>query len=326
MVCHARYGRAQQQRIISMNNKNFIVGMFVTVALVAFVFTSLWLVGKKGTEPTVNYSMFFEKGVGGLGLGGPVFYLGVEVGTVTAMTIIPGNPMQVRVDARVLASAPIDSGTYASLALQGITGVAVVKLSAQAGVFEPLQQDKEPGVLVIDVRDTGFSAIMSKAPEIIDKLDSILVQVDAILGQENRNFITKILSDVSTVTNALAENEAAIKAIPTTLNQAMTELHQSLLLIKSMAGDIKPQLSSTLNNVEQATGDLASMMARLDALTAANERGMNAFMADGLGQVPALITDMRSTMREIEKMVKDLREDPSVLIYKPREETIDVEQ
>ena len=70
--------------------------------------------------------MFFEKDVGGLMLGGPVFYLGVGVGKVTAMDIIPGDPMRVRVDAEILESAPINSGTYASLAFQGITGVAVI--------------------------------------------------------------------------------------------------------------------------------------------------------------------------------------------------------
>ena len=78
-----------------MNNKNLVVGLFVALALAAFVFATLWLTGRQGSEPTVNYSMFFARDVGGLMLGGPVFYLGVEVGTVTAMEIIPGDPMRV---------------------------------------------------------------------------------------------------------------------------------------------------------------------------------------------------------------------------------------
>ena len=73
-----------------MNTKNFAVGIFVAVALVIFVSTTIWLTGRQGSEPSVDYSIFFEKDVGGLMLGGPVFFLGVEVGTVTAMNIIPG--------------------------------------------------------------------------------------------------------------------------------------------------------------------------------------------------------------------------------------------
>ena len=83
-----------------MRNRNFAVGLFVATALLAFVGGTIWLTGKQGSEPTVSYSMYFEKDVGGLMLGGPVFYLGVEVGTVTAMEIIPGDPMRVRVDAQ----------------------------------------------------------------------------------------------------------------------------------------------------------------------------------------------------------------------------------
>ena len=205
-----------------MNNKNFAVGLFVAIALTAFVSATIWLTGRQGSEPTVNYSMFFEKDVSGLMLGGPVYYLGVEVGTVTAMTIISGDPMRVRVDARVLKSAPVDEGTYASLALQGITGVAVIKLNADTGVHEPLVKDADNQFLVIAVRDTGFSALLAKAPGVVDKLDTVLLQINQILGPENRDFIRTMLGDLSRVTSALAAQEEVIGKIPLSLQQTIS--------------------------------------------------------------------------------------------------------
>ena len=163
---------------LALNNKNFAVGLFVATALAAFVFATLWLTGKQGSEPTVHYSMYFESDVGGLMLGGPVFYLGVEVGNVTAMVIIPGNPMRVRVDAEVLKSAPVNAGTYASLAFQGITGVAVVKLNAEPGLHERLKPGADGGFPAISIRNTGFSAILDKAPALVDKMDSRLLQIN----------------------------------------------------------------------------------------------------------------------------------------------------
>ena len=53
---------------------------------------------------------------------------------------------------------------------------------------------------------------------------------------------------------------------------------------------------------------------------------MNAFMEDGLGQVPALVSDARSTLREIEKLVKELREDPSAFIYKPQQDAVELKR
>jgi hypothetical protein len=53
----------------------------------------------------------------------------------------------------------------------------------------------------------------------------------------------------------------------------------------------------------------------------ANSDGeMQEFMGDGLGQVPELISETRETLREVEKLVRSLREDPSRLIYRPSTE------
>lgn len=309
-----------------MVNKNFAVGLFVATALTAFVAGTLWLTGKHNSEATIEYSMYFEKDVGGLMLGGPVFYLGVKVGTVTAMEIIPGNPMQVRVDARILKSAPINSGSYASLAFQGITGVAVIKLNADPGKHEALQKDGNNERLVIAVKDTGFSALLAKAPALVDKMDSVLVQINQLLGQENREFVSAMLGDIATVTKALASQERAIGEIPALLETTITELNQGLLQIRTMAGELEPGLVASIDNLGQATGDLVRITQRLDQWATVNDTQMNAFMEDGLGQVPVLVSDARATLREIEKLMHELRENPSSLMYQPNEESVEVER
>ena len=309
-----------------MNNRNFAVGLFVAVALVAFVGATLWLTGKQGSEPTVSYSMFFEKDVGGLMLGGPVFYLGVEVGTVTEMQIIPGNPMRVRVDAEVLKSAPINVGTYASLAFQGITGVAVIKLKADRGQHVALQTGGDSPFPVIEVRDSGISALLDKAPLIADRLDSVLANVNEILGEENRRFVTRVLDDLASVSETLAAEKEFISELPVLLRGTINELNDTIVRIKSMTQEIEPGLVSTIANLEQTMANLEAMTARMEAWTANSDTEMNAFMGDGLGQFPALVSDARATLRELEKLVKDLREDPSKIIYQPKEGSVEVER
>ncbi len=316
-----------------MNTKNFAVGLFVAVGLAIFIVGTLWLTGRQGSEPTTYYSMFFKKDVSGLMLGGPVFYLGVDVGTVTAMEIIPGDPMQVRVDAEVLKSAPINSGTYASLALQGITGVAVIRLSADPGIHEHLPTDTDSGhpgtdsgYPVIEVRDAGLSALLARAPGVVDKIDSLLLQLNQILGEENRQFVNDMLSDIATVTSALAAREQTISELPVLLKKSIEELQLNLEQTKAMIGNLEPGLVSTVANLEQTTQNLADMTGRLDTWTVTNDTDMNAFMGDGLGQVPALVTEARAAIREVNKLMNDLRENPSTLIYKPNEDAVEVER
>ncbi|MGB5486119.1 MAG: MlaD family protein [Lysobacterales bacterium] len=309
-----------------MNNKNFAVGLFVAIALTVFVGATIWLTGRQGSEPTVDYSVFFEKDVGGLMLGGPVFYLGVEVGTVTSMNIVPGNPMRVRVDIEVLKSAPINAGTYASLAFQGITGVAVIKLKADPGLHESLQVGEDSRFPVITVRDSGFSALLDMAPTIAEKLDSVLQSINEIMGEENRELVSRILDDMASVTETLAAEKDFISELPGLLRGTINELDTTIVQIKSTVEKLEPGMESTLANLEQATASLAQMSARIETWTAANDKEMNAFMADGLGQFPALVSDARATLREVEKLVKDLREDPSKIIYQPQEDTVEVER
>jgi phospholipid/cholesterol/gamma-HCH transport system substrate-binding protein len=309
-----------------MNNRNFAVGLFVVIALAAFVIATLWLTGKQGSEPKVNYSMFFEKDVGGLMLGGPVYYMGVKVGTVTAMRIIPGDPMRVRVDAEVLKSAPVNSGTYASLALQGITGVAVIRLNAEPGEHAAIQKLGDHEFPVIAVRNTGLSELLARAPSIVAELDSVLVQMNQILGEENRDFVSDMLKDLAAVSSVLASREQTIGELPVLLNSTLKELHTSLEQVKSFSEKLEPGISATVENLEQTTRKLAEITERMESWVASNDTEMNAFMEDGLGQVPVLVADARAALRELEKLLKDLREDPSRLIYKPNEAAVEVEQ
>lgn len=309
-----------------MNNKNFAVGLFVAVALAAFIAATLWLTGSRSSEPTVNYSMFFEKDVGGLMLGGPVFYLGVEVGTVTSMNIVPGNPVRIRVDARVLKSAPIDGGTYASLAFQGITGVAVIKLLADPGIHDPLLLTKDSGYPVIEVRDTGFSALLSRAPAIIEKLDSVLVKINQVLGDENRELVGGILEDVASVTGEIDAQKETFAELPTTIKTSLEQLSSSLAQLESMAARVEPGLLSSIENLDEMTHNLVEITARVEQWTATNDADVNAFMSKGLGELPVLVSEAQITLREIQKLVKELREDPSALIYRPNEETKEVEK
>ena len=57
---------------------------------------------------------------------------------------------------------------------------------------------------VIEVRDSGFSALLDKAPSIANRLDSVLANVNEILGEDNRQFVTRMLDDLASVSEKLA--------------------------------------------------------------------------------------------------------------------------
>lgn len=309
-----------------MSNKNFAVGLFVSIALLMFFVATIWLSGNRSSQPTENYSMYFESDVGGLMLGGPVFFLGVKVGSVTAITIIPGNPTRIRVEAKLLESTPIDKGTYATLALQGVTGVAVIKLKDEPGDQGALTRTKGDANLVIDTRDSGFNALLQKAPDIVDKMDDVLIRINDLLNDDNRKNIGQMLADIAVITGALASERESIEDIPASLNEAIDELRSTLSDVRTMAADIRPDLGNGIQNLSKASENLISLSARLDGWAKTYSDDVSVIMEDGLGQVPTLVAEARSTVRELKKLIRELRDNPSLLIYKPNEDSIDVEK
>ncbi len=302
-----------------MGNRNFTVGIFVSFGLIALVTFTLWLSGGHGAAARTTYSLFFERDVSGLMLGGPVFYLGVEVGNVQAMNIIPGDPMTVRVNIDVLENTPVDTGTWASLYYQGITGVAVITLSGDPGMNLPLKTPPGYEYPVIEVRDSGLAAVLADAPGIMQKIDLLLEKANGLVSDENRALVTEMLNNLGTLSGALAENEASFAGIPQAINATLSDVSDTLNELQMAVAEVRPGLGVTMDNLSRASSDLAGLTARLDAWTAENADGMEGFMSEGLGQVPDLINDTRATLREVEKLMRSLREDPSQLIYRPLE-------
>jgi phospholipid/cholesterol/gamma-HCH transport system substrate-binding protein len=307
-------------------DRNFTVGLFVSIAIAVFVGFVIWLTGRTGTEEMTRYSLLFRRDISGLAVGGPVKYMGMNIGSVVAMQLERGDKtMNVRVDIDVLESTPVDSGTYASLALQGITGVAVVNLATEPGQHPPLEILPGRKYPVIPVRIVGLSAIMATMPEIMNKLDSLLTQAGELLGEENRNTISGALDDVHELTSALAENREAIAAIPGDLRDTLATIRSTVDQLQAAVTEARPGLDATLSNLRQSSENLARLTGQVDDLLAEHEEDVSRFMAEGLGEAPALMNETRQALRELEKLLSELKHDPSQMIHRPPDGAIDID-
>lgn len=306
-------------------DRNFSVGLFVTVAITAFLAFVIWLTGRSGAEEMSRYSLKFSRDVSGLAVGGPVKYMGMNVGSVIHMDLETGNGVRVRVDVEVLASTPVNQGTYASLALQGITGVAVVNLASEAGEHAPLPGAAHGHYPEIPVRDVGFAAVLSSAPEIMAKLDHLLTQAGELLGEANRGTVASALENVESLTGALAGNREALAALPADLGETLAGIRAAVGDLRSMVGAVQPDLNATLANINRSSENLASLTARFDQMLRENEGDVERFMQEGLGEAPALLRESRAALRDLEKLVAELQHDPSQLIHRPPSEALEMD-
>ena len=106
-----------------------VVGLFVILGMIAMLAAAVWITGHRADQKTALYDIYFDGNVAGLRPGNPVQYRGIPVGAVTGMRIDPENVERVLVTIEIRAETPIKTDTQATLALQGITGVAYVQLT-----------------------------------------------------------------------------------------------------------------------------------------------------------------------------------------------------
>lgn len=300
-----------------MNGRNsyLIVGIFVSIGLVTLIVMSFIFAGGRSTEPTTRYIIFFQRDVSGLTLGAPVRYLGVRVGEVNTMSLTTHDFTEVRVDLEVLQSTPITAATYASLAFQGVTGVAFISLAAdQNGQTNKLVAD-DFEYPVIPTRDTGLAALLSDAPEITRKVTQLLDQASQLLDENNQ----------AALAGSLANIEAMTESLPGELRTVLAEGENTLRQLRSTLDQAQPDVVATMKQLNEASTSLANISARMDGWLTENDRQMEQFMSAGLAQIPALIADTRNTMRELEKLLVELRDNPSQLVYKPQTEPVVVE-
>jgi hypothetical protein len=79
-----------------------------------------------------------------------------------------------------------------------------------------------------------------------------------------------------------------------------------------------------MQNLRQSTDRLVKVSERVESWLAENDAAIDSFLARGLGESAALVTDARQAMRELEKLGAELRNNPSRVIYKPNLEPVSV--
>jgi phospholipid/cholesterol/gamma-HCH transport system substrate-binding protein len=224
----------------------------------------------------------------------------------------------------VATSTPVDSGTYASLGYQGITGVAFINLAGDPGKHGPLVAATGQDYPVIRARDVGIAALLNSGPEVLAQVNNILGDVGMLLSDENLSAATQILENLDQLTGALAEQRQALAVLPVRMNESLDHLHNTLELAAEFTEEAKPELLAATQNLRQTTDKLANVTGRVDDWLVENDAAIDNFLARGLGETATLVADTRDAMRELEKLGAELRNNPSRVVYKPKLEPVAV--
>lgn len=279
-------------------SNHVLVGGVVLILLAVLALFMVWI-SRFGAEGKREYDIFFKQSVDGLAKGSPVNFSGVPVGTVKDIALDTKSPEFVRVRVQVDDKTPVLLGTTA--AVQGsFTGPSTVQLDgARTGAASISCENSQCplGVPTIPAKPGGLGALLSSAPQLLDRLTSLTERLTALLSDRNQASIAGILENTNRLTRALSERGPEIAA---TLAETRVAIQKAGVAAQQigdlaqttngvLAQDVKPLVANLNRTVAAARHSLEEM----DTTIAAARPGLQAFSKQTIPEIGQLVHDLR---------------------------------
>ena len=299
----------------------FWVGVFVLgMAIAGLLFAGLFY-KRQPQAAYQSYEVRFNVSIEGLDKGSDVRYMGIKVGEVRDVYVLPDKPEFVGVAIRVQASTPVNTATVATLRLQGLTGMPFINLEQRASSapsmppVKPLVPASDGTLPVIPAQPSDLDALLQKLPAIEDKLSSVLDAANGLLNEQNRVHVSSILQKVDTAATDLPRLVQNLVQTTQQLNTLMQHIDAVLKRTDKGIASSLQELQSTLLAIRQAAQQLDTLTRDVDRLVVNNEAQLNEIVGEGGESLKQLLREARQTATSLRQLSDQLQRNPSQLLY-----------
>ncbi len=305
---------------------NYTIVGFFTVLVIAAAFGFVYWMAEYGRSgPMAELVVRIPGSANGLSVGSPVRFNGIQVGSVTSLSIDADDPQYSLAFTEVRVDAPIYPSTRAILEIQGLTGAAYIELSGgKVGEENILQKAIETGKRAVIVADqSSVTNLLATADRILDRANDAVGEVQGFV-RDARGPLTKTLQNAETFSDALAKNSGNIDSflqsvgqLSETVRNVSGKVDSTLEAVEALvrAVDAK-KIDTILSNAEKvsrdianASGDLKGAIQRFnDTATTFNDFGKKAQTTLDRVDTPAAQIDpakVKGSVDDIAQATKD---------------------
>lgn len=284
-------------------SNHVLVGTVVLVLLIALALFVVWLARLSGGADK-EYDIFFKQSINGINKGSNVSFSGVAKGEVKEIALFKEDPQFVRVRISVDTDTPVLQGTTATIQGVGFTGVSEILLDGAIKNQPPIAcPDVNPqsacpfGVPVIPTRTGGLGALLSSAPQLLERLSNLTLRLTDLLSDRNQASITGILDNTNKLTKSLADKSgdlgATISDARATIKQTGEAAAAFTRLADSANGVLSDDIKPVTANLNKAIASAQHSLEQLDGLVGDARPGVQAFSKQTIPEVGQLVHDLR---------------------------------
>lgn len=317
-----------------------LVGFFVILLSLILVATVLWL--SVGTEQKVyhTYVLYIKESVSGLNENAQVKYQGVDVGTVRDISFVPERPGEVRLLLKIEERTPLRADATATLASQGLTGLAYIELDGGISP-EPLPDafpypeiKSKPSLFVR--LDTAVSELVDNADglakvaqDLLAGLQGLAEEAQLLVSKENQEAVADTLHNIRRISTNLARQsdhfdnivqstEITMKhgeRISAALPKLLEQIQISLISFTHTADSITRTSDSVNHVVEQSQRDIKQTTTAVANAATSLNADISSITRDMAPQISLLLKDLQALTRSFSEFSRELKRQPDMLIF-----------
>jgi phospholipid/cholesterol/gamma-HCH transport system substrate-binding protein len=279
-----------------------LIGAATLIGAALIMLFAMWLANSEYRRGYIEYDVVFTDPVRGLTEGGEVRFNGIKVGEVQELRIDPENTSHVIALIRVASEVPVRADSEAQLEPIGLTGVTLIQLSAgtdDAQILRPTFAAPRPRIAG---RGSQIDIIVERSEDIVMRASEAMASVRDLLTDENIARVSRILSNLETVSNQLADRQSVI----------------------ARSGEAAGAMTTAANDIAALARQTQTQLADLD--DAMGEIRDAAAVASGetLPELTLAAEEIRRASAAIGRVATNLEENPSVLTPRAPRPTLEL--
>jgi phospholipid/cholesterol/gamma-HCH transport system substrate-binding protein len=298
---------------MALRTRETMVGLFVTIGLLIGIGGLVWLGASEVLQGGTRYVSYFDQSVAGISSGSPVKYMGLDVGSVSSISVSP-DPTLMAVAMRIRRPDLVTERTVAEIQSQGFTGASFIELSQKDKKVEGRKLPFQPPLPVIPAqRAGGMGALVSDASQIADKIESLDLQ----------GIVDDVRSTVRSVKSVATDPN--IHRTIDNMTQASLKLHEITARIdRLVASDSFEQIPSRTEQIlRQAQQAVADARKQIEALRLGQTSQQVSQMVGTVNdrskviaaQTEELLQELQQASDSLDHLLERLKENPSALIF-----------
>jgi len=281
-----------------------MTGIFVATLVTGIVIIIFWLGDVQ--QQTQTYVAETRDSVTGLKAGSTVYYRGIEVGKVSAVRFDTNDPGMIVVPMEVDKKVRFSRGVYATLELQGVTGLTRIALKDSGDNPEPLLGGGQPDNR-IPIKPSLIDRLSVSGEDTVNETHELMLRLNRLLDADNIKHVAAILTHIDTATGRLGTLQDHADEVLAQMPMLTADARRTLAEMNSLAGEFK-QLSGYMRQ------ELTTLSKQSGELMQTGTSVGQQLLQTTLPRANTLMLQMQAATRRFDRVAATLETDPQAFL------------